>query len=161
MHAPTGSALLTLESAALLNPTPSRDCRAAAHLRDVSKSGRELSVYWKIMQTPSEGLPGSRCPEKVKYKRGGNVRSSCSSTEQRGMFGIREGRFGGAARMEPPGGPVRGRSRCPDSANTLTGDRFLFQFNMCIIFINPALFPVPWRRSQNGKNHWSPPSSLL
>lgn len=94
MHAPAGSALLTLESAALPNPTPSRDCRAAAHLRDGSKSGGELSVYWKIMQTPSEGLQGSRRPEKVKYKWGGNVRSSCRSAEQGGMFGIRKGRSG-------------------------------------------------------------------
>lgn len=108
MHAPTGSALLTLESAALPNQTPSRDCRAAAHLRDVSKSGRELGVYWKIMQTPSEGSPGSRRPGKVKYGWGGNVRSSCSAAEQEGMFGVRKGRFGGAARTEPA------RRSCPE-----------------------------------------------
>lgn len=55
------------------------------------------------------------------------------------MFGNREGRSGGAARIEPTRRSVRSLSRCVDPANTLTVERF--QFNLCIIFIIPALFP--------------------
>lgn len=81
MHAPTGSALLTLESAACPNQTASCDCWAPvcvrAHLRHSSESGRELRACWKIMQWPSEGLRGSGNPEIRMRKNRVELRLNC------------------------------------------------------------------------------------